>query len=228
MRRNILDWDRALKLAQEIAKDQLPYVALEYATQLEFTWVIFEMNSKNIEFRGQHSEALHYYEQAILENEEEDEVITEHNISCQGGIARMCLKIGDIQRGVQMAIDVPGRLVKKECGGILEQTKLYNEAARVYEAGEFYDRAAASYIRAKNWMRITQIEDHIRSPKVLTQYGRLLMGEKKYEQAYKIFERARNYDSMIMVLLKHLNRAEEAVRIARECRSAEGARLVAA
>jgi hypothetical protein len=37
MRRNILDWDRALKLAQEIAKDQLPYVALEYATQLEFT-----------------------------------------------------------------------------------------------------------------------------------------------------------------------------------------------
>jgi WD repeat-containing protein 19 len=37
MRRNILDWDRALKLAQEIAKDQLPFVSLEYATSLEFT-----------------------------------------------------------------------------------------------------------------------------------------------------------------------------------------------
>jgi hypothetical protein len=37
MRRSILDWDRALKLAQEIAKDQLPFVSLEYATQLEFT-----------------------------------------------------------------------------------------------------------------------------------------------------------------------------------------------
>lgn len=53
------------------------------------------------------------------------------------------------------------------------------------------------------------------------------MSEKKYEQAYRAFERARNYDNMILILLKHLNRAEEAVRIARECRTAEGARLVA-
>lgn len=50
-----------------------------------------------------------------------------------------------------MAIDVAGRLIKRECGTLLEQTKLFNEAARVYEAGEFYDRAAAAYIRAKNW-----------------------------------------------------------------------------
>jgi WD repeat-containing protein 19 len=50
-----------------------------------------------------------------------------------------------------MAIEVPGRLIKRDCGAILEQTKLYNEAARIYESGEFYDRAAAAYIRAKNW-----------------------------------------------------------------------------
>lgn len=76
-------------------------------------------------------------------------------------------------------------------------------------------------------MKIAQIEDFVKSPKVLSQYGKLLLVEKKYEQAYKVFERARNFDNMIMVLLKHLNRAEEAVQIARECRSAEGARLVA-
>ncbi|KAI6201750.1 WD repeat-containing protein 19 [Aphelenchoides besseyi] len=214
MRRNILDWDRALKLAQEIAQDQQPYVSLEYATQLEFT--------------GQHAEALHYYEQALLtENDENLEEVEEHNIACRSGIARMCLKTGDIQRGVQLAIEVPGRLIKRDCGVILEQTKLFNEAARVYEAGEFYDRAAAAFIRAKNWVRIVQIEENIRSPKVLSQYGKLLLADKKYEQAYQMFERARNYDQMISVLLKNLNRADEAVRIARECRSAEGARLVA-
>lgn len=76
-------------------------------------------------------------------------------------------------------------------------------------------------------MKIAQIEESVRSPKVLSQYGRLLLGEKKYEQAFGVFERARSYDNMIMVLLKHLNRAEEAVQIARECRSAEGSRMVA-
>lgn len=39
MRRNIQDWDRALTLAQEFAQDQLPFVSLEYAVQLEFMWV---------------------------------------------------------------------------------------------------------------------------------------------------------------------------------------------
>jgi WD repeat-containing protein 19 len=53
--------------------------------------------------------------------------------------------------GVQMAVEVPGRLIKRDCGSILEQTKLFNEAAKVYEAGDFYDRAAVCYIRAKNW-----------------------------------------------------------------------------
>jgi WD repeat-containing protein 19 len=56
-----------------------------------------------------------------------------------------------------MAIEVPGRLIKRDCGTLLEQTKLYNEAARVYEAGEFYDRAAGAYLRAKNWYLYTII-----------------------------------------------------------------------
>lgn len=62
---------------------------------------------------------------------------------------------------------------------------------------------------------------------MLTQYGKFLLADKKYENAYKMFERARSYDNMILVLLKHLNRADEAVQIARECRSSEGARMIA-
>jgi hypothetical protein len=47
---------------------------------------------------GQHGESLHYYEQALLDNPDETEDITEHNTSCKAGMSRMYLKTGDIQR----------------------------------------------------------------------------------------------------------------------------------
>jgi uncharacterized protein HemY len=37
-------------------------------------------------------------------------------------------------------------------------------------------------------MKIAQIENFVRSPKVLSQYGKLLMNDKKYQQAYNVFE----------------------------------------
>lgn len=46
---------------------------------------------------------------------------------------------------------VPGRMLKRECGVILEQMKLFNEAAQVYEKGLFFDRAAVAFIKSKNW-----------------------------------------------------------------------------
>jgi hypothetical protein len=55
-------------------------------------------------FSGQHGDALHYYEQALLDNPDEAEDLTEHNASCQAGIAKMCLKTGDIQRQIYKII----------------------------------------------------------------------------------------------------------------------------
>ena len=76
-------------------------------------------------------------------------------------------------------------------------------------------------------LRVAQIEEHIRSPKVLSQFGRLLLADKRYEQANAAFERAKNFDAQIGVLLKHLGRADDAIRLARESRSSEGARQIA-
>lgn len=36
MRRNLLDWDSALKLAKGLAEEQIPFISKEYAVQLEF------------------------------------------------------------------------------------------------------------------------------------------------------------------------------------------------
>ena len=37
MRRDLLHWDQALKLAKTLAPAQIPYISKEYAQQLEFT-----------------------------------------------------------------------------------------------------------------------------------------------------------------------------------------------
>jgi hypothetical protein len=39
MRRDLLQWDQALHLAGKLAPEQIPYIAREYAQQLEFMWV---------------------------------------------------------------------------------------------------------------------------------------------------------------------------------------------
>ncbi|CAD5215524.1 unnamed protein product [Bursaphelenchus okinawaensis] len=212
MRRNILDWDRALQLANEVAKDQLPFVSLEYATQLDFM--------------GQYSDALQYYEDAYIENED-SELLREHNMSSLSGQARMLTKLGEVQRGLQIATQLPDRQIKRECGMILEQMKLFSDAATIFEHGQYYDRAAVAYIKSKNWMKILTIEDHIKSPKVLTQYGKLLLADKRYEHALRIFEKARSHDNVVMILLRHMNKVDEAVKIARECRSLDGLKLIA-
>ncbi len=41
------------------------------------------------------------------------------------------------------------------------------------------------------------------------------------------YESARDWDSVIRILLEHLNNPEEAVRIVRETQSIEGAKMVA-
>lgn len=36
MRRDLLQWDQALQLANKLAPNEVPYIAREYAQQLEF------------------------------------------------------------------------------------------------------------------------------------------------------------------------------------------------
>ena len=48
----------------------------------------------------------------------------EHNEFCQAGIARMAIRVGDINRGVEIAKEIPSRSIKKDCGLLLEQIKV--------------------------------------------------------------------------------------------------------
>ena len=57
----------------------------------------------------------------------------EHDNTCKGGIARMSIRMGDIRRGVNLALELSNRLLCKECAAILEAIKQFPEAAMLYE-----------------------------------------------------------------------------------------------
>ena len=52
MRRDLLQWDQALHLANKLAPEEIPYISKEYAQQLEFT--------------GAYADALIHYEKGSL------------------------------------------------------------------------------------------------------------------------------------------------------------------
>ena len=52
MRRDLLQWDQALHLANKLAPEEIPYISKEYAQQLEFT--------------GAYADALLHYEKGAL------------------------------------------------------------------------------------------------------------------------------------------------------------------
>ncbi|VBB33833.1 unnamed protein product, partial [Acanthocheilonema viteae] len=170
MRRDLLHWDKALSLATRLAEEEVPMISKEYAQQLEFM--------------GNYSQALIQYENGLIENpDESNEQILEHNEMCNSGIARMCIRTGDIRKGIEIAASIEGRAIKRDCAIILEQLKQYSDATYLYELGHFYDRAAAVSLKAKNWTKVGSLLPKVHSPKIHTVYGKVMEGEKKYKQA---------------------------------------------
>ncbi|XP_049328400.1 WD repeat-containing protein 19 isoform X1 [Astyanax mexicanus] len=209
MRRDLQHWDSALQLAKRLRPEEIPFISKEYAIQLEFV--------------GDYTNALAHYEKGMTG----DNKFQEHDESCQAGVARMSIRMGDIRRGANQAIKHPSRTLKKECGAILESMKQYSEAAQLYEKGQYYDKAASVYIRCKNWAKVGELLPHVSSPKIHLQYAKAKEADGKYKEAAMAYESARDWDNMIRILLEHLNNPEEAVRIVRETQSIDGAKMVA-
>ncbi|XP_076036473.1 intraflagellar transport protein Oseg6 [Oratosquilla oratoria] len=209
MRRDLLHWDQALHLAKKLAPEQIPYISREYAQQLEFT--------------GDYPGALTHYERGVVNTDTSEE----HNAACKAGIARMALRCGDIRRGVNIAAEMNSRSLKRECAEILESKKQYAEAATLYESGQFHEKAAALYIRLKNWAKVGTLLPNINSPKIHLQYAKAKESDGQYAEAARAYESARDFDAVVRIMLQHLDAPEEAVRIVQETKSTEGAKMIA-
>ncbi|PIK59918.1 putative WD repeat-containing protein 19, partial [Apostichopus japonicus] len=230
MRRDLLHWDQALKLAKTLDPSQIPYISKEYAQQLEFLGdsLSLTMRRESQAWRrsccGDNilipppnpspSQHLPYQEK-------------EHDENCAMGVARMSIRVGDIRKGVNMAVKMPSRSLKRDCAQILENMKQFSESALLYEKGEYYDKAASVYIRCKNWSKVGELLPKVTSPKIQIQYAKAKEADGRYEDAMKAYQNAKEWDSVIRILLEHLNNPEEAVKVVRESGSVDGAKMVA-
>ena len=212
MRRDLLQWEQALTLADRLAPGETPTISREYGQQLEFT--------------GDYPAALQHYERAMLSTvsgQEEEE----HNTHCRSGIARMALRCGDVRKGLAMCREVESRQLLRECADILESMKQLGEAAQLYEAAQYHDKAAHLYIKLKNWSKVGAILPQISSPKIQLQYAKAKEADGQHKEPVRAYEAARDYDSAVRLYLDRLNDPENAVRIVKQTRSNEGAKMVA-
>ena len=71
MRQDLLHWNQALNLAKTLAPDQLPFISIEYAQQLEFMYIILCNYNIFLQINlcmlcsGDYANALVYFERGI-------------------------------------------------------------------------------------------------------------------------------------------------------------------
>lgn len=213
MRRDLRQWDHALRLAGALAPGQVPAICVEYGQQREF--------------RGEHAGALEMFRrgtQAAEEAEREDEALL---AQCRAGVARATIRTGDVARGRDMAARSGDRALMRDCAAILEQARHLAEAADLYRRAEAHERAAALFIQLKDFGSAAPLMERITTPKLHAQYAKAKEAEGSYAQAADAYERAKDYDSVVRLCLTRLNEPARAFDIARRTRSAEAAGLVA-
>jgi len=209
MRKDLKDWEEALKLAQQLDPSQMGEISREYASLLEL--------------RGEYDHALAAYERAAACDHAEPQ----SEAACQAGIARMVLHLGDLRRGRQLALESGSLQLCRECAGILEGMNQLQDAAELYERGHLYEKAASIYIMTKSFSMAQPLMAKISTPKLHTQYARAKEAEKQYQEAATAFEMAKDMDNVVRLSLEKLNDPQRAFAIVRRTRSSEGAALVA-
>eukprot|EP00043_Microstomoeca_roanoka_P010106 m.96337 g.96337 ORF g.96337 m.96337 type:complete len:1381 (-) comp14788_c0_seq1:232-4374(-) len=209
MHRDLLQWEHALKLANRLSKKDIPSLSREYAQQLEF--------------QGNWGKALELYTTAL----NGDTADRNHVLVCKAGMARTAVRHGDISQGISLANELNQKSLYRECGQALEEINQLNEAAEMYERGGQHDKAAAIFIKSKNWVKVGQLLQHVTSPKLHALYAKSREADGSYKEAVAAYEAANDYLSVIRLNLEHLRNPDEAVRIVKETGSVEGAKMVA-
>jgi WD repeat-containing protein 19 len=216
MRRDLLHWDQALKLARTLAIEQVPELSVSYAQQLEF--------------KGEHDAALRMFESGcngIDENGNSIECSDSQQQVCMAGIARTTLRLGDLRRGMRLALESNDEQLCRDCGAILESLKQFTDAAQLYEKGENYDKAAQIYIMVADLGKAGPLMTKVKTPKLHLLYAKAKEKAGDYQTAAQAYEVARDQDSVVRLQLQHLNNPAKAFALVRETASAAGAALVA-
>lgn len=219
MRKDLLEWDVALKLAETIDPKQVPALSLERARQLEF--------------KGEYAEALSMFERAdSLFSTNTSGSTSENSLedlkgAISAGVARCSIRLGDVRRGTTVASMLKNNQFVRECAAILESIKNFDDAALLYKKAESYDKAVSLLIAAKNFAAAAPLMELTSAPKLHLAFAKSREAAKDYVEAVKSYEKGRDTDSVVRLLLEHMKKPERAAEVVRSSRSTEGAQAMA-
>ena len=220
MRRDLLQWDQALKLAQALMPSQVPDICVQYGQQLEF--------------RDDNEGALRMFDSAInFQNSNGQNICPEHLVTmAMKGVARCDLRQGNLRQGIRIANDLEDKILYQECGEILEQQKQYSEAVTLHIKGEQYERAAyvyTKYLIKNDKSRISEaaaIMSKVNNDKLNSDFAKACKQNGRYDEAVKAYERAKDTDQIVELKLRHLDQVQQAFDLVRATSSTQGAILV--
>jgi WD repeat-containing protein 19 len=171
MRCDVQDWTIAMNLARQVAPEQEPLISRRLATQ--------------VEAHGNNSEALKLYERAVISEpgSYDPELLESHNASCKAGIAKCCIKIGDVKRGYGIAREVREPALLNDVAMTCENMRQAVEAADLYERAGNFEKSTALYLQLKMYDRAAPLMQRVQSPKILVLYGQAKESERCYREA---------------------------------------------
>ena len=221
MRKDLLQWDQALKLAETLSTAQTPEIYIK--------------NGEQLESRGQVPQALEMFESALNAVDDNGQSLCPDNLvsAAMIGVARCHLRTGNISQGIRMATQMDDMELYEDGGDILEQQKQYNEAVKMFIKCKQYERAAYIFtkhiiITDKNRIKeAAQIMDKVDNDQIQSAFAKACVGMRQYKQAAEAYLRAKDIDKVISLKLNHLDETQEAFDLVRQGATAQGAQLVA-
>ena len=221
MRRDLLQWDQALKLAQTLDTSQVPEICVQYGQQLEF--------------RGEVDPALKMFDAALNAQDSRGRSCCPDALVpvAMMGVARCNLRGGNIRQGLRLCQELDDATLYSEAGDILEQNKQYAEAASCFIKAQQFERAAFIYtkflIRADKG-RIAEavtVMEKVSNDQLNSAFAKACVAAGRFPEACAAYERAKDLDKVVELKLRHLDQVQAAFDLVRQGGSSVGASLVA-
>eukprot|EP00808_Paulinella_micropora_P013350 g36582.t1 len=211
MRRDLRHWEEALKLASTLEPHSIPPICAGYAQEAEG--------------KADWAKAQQLYQRALDSKDCSDK----DKLLCQGGLARVLLHMGELEKGMAAAKASENKTLLKECAVILKKANKMEQAAQLYEAAGELESAARIYIDTRNLELAGPLVAKSSTPQLLVRLARAYEEKSKLQDALKAYSEAKDVDSVIRLLLgTAINQPDKALAVAREEGTAEGALMVAA
>ena len=143
------------------------------------------------------------------------------------------MRLGNLRQGIRLCDEFKSRELYIECGDILEKQKQYAEAVALFIKAEEFEKAGYVYVNhlikidSSCIVEASKVMARVTNGHLNSSFGKACMAVKRYNDAVAAYERAKDYDKVVDLKLRHLDQIQDAFDIVRSSSSAQGAVLIA-